>query len=543
MKLLRVHIIKADTCGGLLDGLDVSIRTPLNNSATFDPICLIGPNGAGKSQFLQVIAEIFQSAFHAAVKTEERVEGNPKLQFELEYLIRPARSQTDVYVRITRKAEAKHKAIVVIQKKNKDGEWVECSVPSPEAVSLLPRKVVGYTSGDNETLSLPFLLSRSGYADEVYTQALDESASGVGIPDTRLMLIDYGTHLEVLVSNLLLSGVTQVHALLSDARLKGLHSFRCVVQLAHSAVPNAPTHLKKRSNRKGIQLTAELEKYLDQLKRCSTCSHFEEKTEKYTFDFFVDGETVKAFSAFWNATLDLYAALHKLAMLNDLAIPKATRTRFKKETENRRFASRLPEPQDEDKGFRFERVNFRAQGSDQIVDYVSLSDGEHQLAQILGTFCMLFFPDVLFLLDEPESHFNPQWRVRFISRLLDLPTAHGTRRSDSGASQQDALLTTHAPFVPSDMARDKVLIFGKDKGRIMVKRPDIETYGSTFDAILDVCFDVHPPFSGEPRQTIENLMASNNAAEIKQGMERLGHSVEKAFLADRLRQLPKEEGK
>lgn len=30
-------------------------------------------------------------------------------------------------------------------------------------------------------------------------------------------------------------------------------------------------------------------------------------------------------------------------------------------------------------------------------------------------------PDVLFLLDEPESHFNPQWRVKFISRLLDLP--------------------------------------------------------------------------------------------------------------------------
>lgn len=543
MRLLRIHVIQADTCGGLLDGLDVWLRSPNNAPEAFDPICLIGPNGAGKSQFLQIIAEMFQSVFHAAVRAEERIEGNPELQFVLEYLIRPFRAKADVHVRITRKADDKRKVTMALQKRKQNGEWVECPVPSEEAISLLPRKVVGYTSGDNETLSLPFLLSRSGYADEVYSQALDDSAGGIGIPDTRLMLIDYGTHLEALVANLLLSGAAESRELLAHAHLKELHSFRCVVQLSHSAVPKAPRHLRNRSSRKGIQLTSELETYLDQLKRCSTCFHFEQKTEKYTFDFYVDGQTTKAFSVFWKATLDLYSALHKLAMLNDLAIPKPTRDRFRKDTEKRRFAARLPEPQDEDKVFRFERVNFRAEGTDKIVDYVSLSDGEHQLAQVLGTFCMLSFPDVLFLLDEPESHFNPRWRCEFISKLLDLPTAHGTRRTGSAASRQDALLTTHAPFVPSDMARDKVLIFGKEKKQIVVKRPEIETFGSTWDAILDVCFKVSPPFSEEPRKEINKLRHSNDPEEIRQGMERLGPSVDKAFLADRLRQLPKEEDK
>jgi restriction system-associated AAA family ATPase len=544
MRLLRVHILKADTCGGLLDGLDVRLRNKFDSPTTFDPLCLIGPNGAGKSQFLQIIAEIFQSIFHAAASAEERIEGNPKLQFELEYLIRPAKAKADVHVRISRKPDEKQKTRLLIEKKKTEGDWEECAFPSKEASALLPRKVVGYTSGDNETLSLPFLLSRSGYADEVYSQATKPEQISRYIPDTRLMLIDYGTHLEVLVSNLILSSEAQGKALVSDARLKGLHSFRCVVQLAHPAVPKVPSHFKNRSPRKGIQLTPELETYLDQLKRCATCHHFEEKTEKYTFDFFVDGETVKAFSAFWTAALDLYSALHKLAMLNDLAIPKPTRERFRKETEKRRFASRLPEPQDEDKVFRFERVNFRADGKKgQIVDYVSLSDGEHQLAQLLGTFSMLSYSDVLFLLDEPESHFNPQWRVKFISRLLDLPTANGIRREATQASQQDALLTTHAPFVPSDMPRDNVLIFGKEKERIAVKRPDIETFGSTFDAILDVCFDVRPPLSQESRTKIDELKNSDDANEIRQGIEQLGHSVEKAFLADRLRQLPKEESK
>lgn len=541
MKLLRVNVIKADTCGGLLDGLDLAVRSPSNPVTTFDPLCLIGPNGTGKSQFLQIVAEIFQSIFHAVIPTEERVEGNPKLQFEIEYLIRPQGEQHEAHVRVERKAASRGKPIVKVQRKGLDGQWIEHDLAS-NAAALLPRRIVGYTSGDNETLSLPFLLSRGGYADEVASQALNEPKEKQAIADTRLMLIDYETHLEVLVSNLILALPSQRKALLGEARLKALHSFRCVVQLAHSAVPAAPMRLKDRSLRKGIQLTHELEGYLDHLRRCSTCSHYEEKIERYTFDFYVDEATVTAFGEFWRSALDLYSALHKLAMLNDLAIPKHTRTRFRRETEQRRFAARLPEPQDEEKVFRFERVNFRAMGGKQIVDYVSLSDGEHQLAQLLGTFCMVSFPDVLFLLDEPESHFNPKWRVNFLSRLLDLPTDNGKRRNTSEVSRQDALLTTHAPFVPSDMPRERVLIFGKDSvtGRIAVKRPEIETFGTTFDAILDECFEVRPPISGEPRQEIEKLMDSNDPAEIQEGMERLGPSVEKAFLADHLRQVQKE---
>jgi hypothetical protein len=170
---------------------------------------------------------------------------------------------------------------------------------------------------------------------------------------------------------------------------------------------------------------------------------------------------------------------------------------------------------------------------------VSLSDGEHQLAQLLGTFAMISFPGVLFLLDEPESHFNPLWRVKFISRLLDLPGPSGTRRARGTVAMQDMLMTTHSPFVPSDMQRENVLIFGKDTeaGKVAVRRPDIETFGATFDAILDECFGVRPPMAGEARAEIEALMKSADAAIIRAGMEKLGFSVEKTYLADRLRQL------
>jgi restriction system-associated AAA family ATPase len=490
-----------------------------------------------------VLAEIFQSIFHSVVPIDERLQGNLNLQFEVEYLIRVPRSSADRHVYISRRSKGKKNPELLVHLLE-NGKWQPCPLHEKRTRELLPRKVVGYTSGGNETLSLPFLISRAGYADGVATQALSERRDKGAVPDTRLMLIDYATHLEVLVSNLLMATKPQCTALLEHARLKSLNSFRCIVQLAHSAAPKAPSRPNPRSDRKGIQLTDELERIIDQLQRCSTCWDYEPKDERYTFDFFVDGETSKAFGTFWKASIDLYSSLHKLAMLNDLAIPKQTRVRFKKDTEARRFASRLPEPQDEDKVFRFERVNFEAV-SGGVVDYVSLSDGEHQLAQLLGTFLMISFPGVLFLLDEPESHFNPQWRVKFISRLMDLPTANGERRDSSPASRQDALMTTHAPFVPSDMARNRVLIFTKDDEteRAKVRLPDIETFGTTFDAILDECFDVRPPISQESRDEISRLQRSKNKKAIKKGLMELGYSVGKAVLADRLRQLEKKKVK
>ncbi len=156
---------------------------------------------------------------------------------------------------------------------------------------------------------------------------------------------------------------------------------------------------------------------------------------------------------------------------------------------------------------------------------------------------MASFTNVLFLLDEPESHFNPKWRVKFISRLMDLPTANGKRGEINALSaQQDCLLTTHAPFVLSDMTRENVLIFQKSQVGVQVRRPDIETFGATFDTILEECFGVRPPMSEVPRQAIEKLMKCQDPAEVKAGIARLGDSVEKVFLMDHFRQLIQQEG-
>jgi hypothetical protein len=110
MKLLSLRIDRADTCGGLLDGLFIPFRDGAADSGIFDPLCLVGPNGTGKSQLLQVIAEIFQAVFRKYLPEEEHGTPNDELLFEIEYLVNSSLDDdTAIPVRIYRRRVGKRK--------------------------------------------------------------------------------------------------------------------------------------------------------------------------------------------------------------------------------------------------------------------------------------------------------------------------------------------------------------------------------------------------------------------------------------------------
>lgn len=528
MRLQHIKIQSSAAGGGLFDDADIWLGRGMDGKSKepLAPLCLIGPNGSGKSQFLQLIAEIFQAAWFAHNRKIERISSNEELLFELTYMITPRGADDLETVRLRRTMKGKKPGPIELVL----SEGSTVNADAEKFGDYLPPIVIGYTSGDNETLSLPFLASRTGYADDVARAALGESANKT-IPDNRLILIDYATNLEVFFSNLMLSSEDVRNELLKHAGLVDLASCRCVVRLAHSAVPRAPKKQAEKSSRKGIQLTEELEETIDRLKRIATCWSTDERTETYTFDFFITKATREAFSHFWDDTLSLYKSLHKLALLNDLAIPKPTRDRLKKEIKERRFATRPPQPQQEQMVFAFEEVRFWSKSQmGHAVDYVSLSDGEHQQALILGTYAMIQDTNAVFLLDEPESHFNPKWRVKFFRRLLEMTGNRGN---------QEVLLTTHAPFVPSDMPREQVLIFSRnpESGKVETEEPKIETFGAAFDRILETCFDIRPPNSHMAEDQIEELLKSDDVVKVEAGFRELGPSTGKALLADHLRKL------
>ncbi len=530
MKIVRVKIFEAASCGGLLDGMDIDLLRPRGerDNSDFLPMCLLGRNGTGKSQFLQIISEIFQSAWHEHRPEEESTIANPSLLFEIVYEMSFIHDGGIKRVKLSKVREPSGRAGKMrMEVRGEDGYEPIADNKDLEFGRHLPPLTVAYTSGDNETLSLPFYISRSGYAASVAKAAKNQVDTVV--PDNRLVLLDYSTHLEVLIANLMVAPATVQTELVRHANLSSLRSFRLVIQFNH---PQAPKIKGKNPARKGIQLTDELERYVRQLCDAATCWDYDIKQELYTLDYLVDDESRKAFATFWSSAIRLYRSLHKLAMLNDLMIPKPARVRLKKNLKTRKFASKLPEPQDEMKVFKIEEVRFTKtgpSGQTSDVDYVSLSDGEHQQAQLFGIVAMFREPNTLFLLDEPESHFNPQWRAKLVTRIMNLPV--------QGLGEQEFILTTHAPFVPSDMHRDQVRIFSKVDDKLAARKPEIETFGATYDTILSHCFDVDPPISELAQDTIQKLKQSGSIEDIEREMPRLGSSVEKALLADRLFEL------
>jgi ABC-type multidrug transport system ATPase subunit len=142
-------------------------------------------------------------------------------------------------------------------------------------------------------------------------------------------------------------------------------------------------------------------------------------------------------------------------------------------------------------------------------------------------------PNTLFLFDEPESHFNPQWRIKFVPLVNEI--ARGKHHC--------LLLTSHAPFVISDCKAQNVSIFKRsDDGRsIKAAPPKTETYGASFDRLLEDVFDVKPPVSRKSLGELRRLQQEGTRDEIESALGDFGDSSVKFYLYQRLEKLKKQQ--
>jgi restriction system-associated AAA family ATPase len=164
---------------------------------------------------------------------------------------------------------------------------------------------------------------------------------------------------------------------------------------------------------------------------------------------------------------------------------------------------------------------------EQPVMLKSLSDGEHQLLHVLGL-CLLFRnTNSLFLLDEPETHFNPDWRSNFIARLRQCFQGTG--------DSHEMLITTHTPFLISDSKPEKVLVFNKSAGVVSVSKPDYNTLGASINKITMSIFGKRETIGGHAQDILEDLRQRFVNGDDKEQLigeinRKLGDSVEKVLL-------------
>jgi restriction system-associated AAA family ATPase len=510
MKLERIRIIEAPK-RPLLNGLELFFYEPYPLKKEIFPHCLIGVNGSGKSQLLELIAEIFLYLDAIYRKTNRKIVIDSPALFELEYEISVTRKPFQIQVEQKTLRGKAPLLSVALNKKNIKLSSVD------DIEKYLPQKIVGYSSGQNETISFPFLSYYDEYANYTAKRAIDPSYQKEKDYDPRFYLMDYNTNNGVVLSNLVLNNTAKLKNILNVINIRGLKSFQLILQLNPMGAPQG-----------GIKLTRELDKWIDQLRKSCTCSDFDPSTKKYVLDFYNNAATKDALKYFFKTALSLYTALYKIELLNNLLIPERIRRDVEKKRKDRDALIRMPEVPYLNRVLYYSEIKLKHSTKD-IINYINLSDGEHQYINVFGTILMTDNENSIFLMDEPETHFNPKWRREFVNTLVEITKGR----------KQAYFLTSHSPFVVADSKKEFVFIFKRDKNKLEVIQPTNETYGSSFDYILKDAFDLDNTLSEKSYNDIMTLQKSTSVKNIKKGINEFGQSSEKFLLFKRIEELKK----
>lgn len=593
MKLLRLKITDPTGFRSLRCGFEYYFRTEwtvqeeLAQSEGFAPFVCAGPNGSGKSNLLEALAAIFFQLEVLRVRRSflpktfvfdpddnpqgiKDSDGAPNA-FELEYLIRlPPEYQSPIgerlaHVRVN-KAVGSSPSIEWINAKAFDADG---TVTERERDFLLPQYVLGYSSGENEILSLPFFKMRFIQFDE-YWHALTTQLPYSGRPESRLAYMDNSFSQAILLCNLLFQDTETLRPFREDVGIDALKEFRIIIKRSIEVSPevaagfidsdytengyvqddyfaaNPALAKDNESGRFTVNLMQLLEASGDsatnfdpivtRLKRCATCWFVDEDTDTLVLDYWVSEATKQAFRENFDfeanrSPIGLFQAFQVLLTLNLYSVSDALKADLYR-SKSHYVSETVPTLASDQRIMRFKNFYFTKQGVKQPMLLKELSDGEHQLLHSLGL-CLLFRnTNSLFLLDEPETHFNPDWRSNFISRLRQCLSV------DDQSAGPEMLITTHTPFLISDSKPAKVLVFKKDKdsGAVEIRSPDYNTLGASINKITMTTFDKCETIGGYAQALLESFRArSKRRNEDKEALiteihQQLGDSVEKMLL-------------
>jgi len=574
MQLIRIKLLSDFRSLKKNFEMNFSQEAVPNEEQLINPICLVGKNGTGKSNTLQVFCEIFFYLESLLLDYPSKIIQLPKsFGFELEYKFQIEYQDEFIqwsdpkfiwddyrHVRIIKKPKNEEPSYNLIDKNGNSLNVKRAQDTIRELKekikSLLPKKVIGYSSGLNELISNPFLKMQFHYFHE-YQQRLQEDVLD-GFEDGKLLYMNYESNAAVVVSNFLLQDKEKLKILDDTLECAGLDSFRICIEMGNTVEidPDA------RSNESTADLTDFFKRQINDLKKCSSTFYERDFADPLTseiktllvLDFKVDFATKAAFSHYFGNTYALYSLFHKLNLLNIAKISSEKRDIVRNAVSGTNISDVLPKLSSDQLLFRIENVRLLKSDLKTTINYKNISDGEHQFMHIIGTSMIMNEPRSLFILDEPETHFNPKWRSKLINTLnkiekaeIEIQKRNNIIRVNKGV---EIMLTTHSPFIISDSYRTKVWKFNKINNKLVYDLIPVRTYGTSFSVLLDEAFDKSETVSemsgayiGTLRKNIENIDLDNDSLEMIKSLQtkvlELGESVEKFELYSYLNALTK----
>jgi predicted ATPase len=121
------------------------------------------------------------------------------------------------------------------------------------------------------------------------------------------------------------------------------------------------------------------------------------------------------------------------------------------------------------------RIRVRLAATKHCLTFRELSEGEQQFLTVVGLLRFTRSDESLFLLDEPDTHLNPNWAMTYLPML---------NRAVGGDDTSQIVMTTHDPLVVSGLTRHEVRVLEKRDGRIASFVPDEDPRGLGVGGIL-----------------------------------------------------------
>ncbi len=577
MKLLR---LKLNTkFRSLQPGFEVHFLRNFDKKKMWDfmPYCLVGRNGSGKSNILEALAAIFYhiECIYLDYKPEG-FEGEGEFRkgrddgffaeqctpdaFELEYIYyvkgdfsREFSSDFDIgyeaHISIVKREGHPPKVLWLNREEIEKNDDLELT--RTEVKKMLPDFVVGYSSGENEILSLPFFKMRFINYEE-YEDSL-RNETGYNQPEGRLVYIDTQYSQAVFLTNYLMQKDDFLNPIFRTIGIKAIRQFRIIIR---QGVPIAKFRSEELSPDENLKLEIDNKdvfdltynlfqrkdstlkdiKTIDKLKNCATAQFYDIENKTLYLDYFVDKEGVmkEAFRGNFENAFELFRSFQILLTLNLHSVDRNLRKDLYK-SGSLYVNETVPILASDKRIMRFKDFSIEKENTREDILSKSLSDGEHQYLHAIGI-CLLFKDtNSLFLLDEPETHFNPDWRARFISTLRDC-----LKDTDGNSYLRELLITSHSPFIVSDSHEENVLVFTKDPETGMVKanRPGFNTFGSSVNQITIKVFGKYETIGNYAKEILDELYKRLEASEnrdtlIEEAFDKLGDSVERIIFINK----------